>query len=297
MRLRRAPAVLTVLTLTLACVQASGPAPEPEPEEQKLAGELVESALRAEARGDFDTAIAAYREALERTPWNSRLERALASAHANRALIVRREGGAGALERAESDLRAALALQPDDEALRRNLAVVLRERADRSLDPDQATELRAAARELAPEVVAAPPAPRRDIERRLDLAFELIERGQLDAGIERLERLAEQHPRHTEVWRLLGEAYTRRGSLLDERGDHAGAAREFGRAVAALEQAGSCPTGCSEESLRRAHHNRIVALWNGGQRAEARDALDAAERSGLRFPELRRVLGTGGGTP
>ena len=232
-------------------------------------GPLVQSAEQAFDRGDYDAAIAAYVEALERTPWNDRLVANLVAAYAARAESAREQPGVEPLERAAADLRRALELRPDDPLLRANLARVLVEQANR---------------------VGERPL----LERRLDLAFELLERGQLEAGIFRLEALRRDYPESRSAALLLGQALGRLASQLEAQAEHASAAESFGRAVEVLAEICPCPPGesaaCDGAELRLAHHNRIVSWINADRPADARAALLEAEAAGLEFPRLRRAL-------
>jgi hypothetical protein len=91
---------------------------------------IVERADAAAAHGDLDAAITGYDEALERTPWNTRLRSQLVAAYSARAEEKRRKpGGAAGLAAAEADLRAAHELAPNDSAVTRSLAAILLERS------------------------------------------------------------------------------------------------------------------------------------------------------------------------
>ena len=245
---------------------------------------MIERAERSMERGDFDAAIAAYAEAVEATPWNTRVVRALAAAHVARGARWRVEGS---LPAAETDLRRAQELQPDDPAIRRDLAVVLIERADRDMDEARAARLRAEAVALAPDLADSSPVNAL-LERQLELAFELIERGQLEAGVARLEWLSFDYPDEPRVRRLQAQAEVGLGSRLYERRNFAGAAEHYGRAVELY--SGCSARVCAREEVTLAHQNRIVALVESSQPREARAALERAEARGMRFPELRAVL-------
>ena len=256
-------------------------------------GSLVQSAERAFDGGDYDAAISAYVQALERTPWNDRLVANLAAAYAARAESAREQPGVVPLERAAADLRRARELRPDDPVLRANLARVLVEHANRS-DPERALELRAEARQLDAALEASAGEVRPLLERRLDLAFELLERGQLEVGLLRLEALRRDYPESREVALLLGQALGRLASELEAQGEHAPAAETFGRAVDVLAELGPCAPGealaCGEAEIRLAHHNRIVSWIHAARPDDARAALLEAESAGLEFPRLRRAL-------
>jgi tetratricopeptide (TPR) repeat protein len=281
--------LLTGAALWLGC--GSVPPEEQPAGAEPTASELLEAAESARGAGDHDAAIAGYREVLARTPWNERAKSALAGSLAERAAAVRLEPGVKGIDRAIADLREARELAPGDERLRRNLAVVLVERADRTMDPAEAALYREEARALDAEVASASPGRRSDIERRLDLAQELIERGQLDAGISRLDFLLREHPGQPDASRLLAQALVRRGTGFAQRGNHLAAAAEFDRAVATYASGGICSeVPCEDPDVRLAHRNRIVAWLEAPRPDEARRALEEAEAQGIDFPELRRAL-------
>ena len=268
------------LALAGACASA-----RPQEAAPRGAAPLIERAERSMERGDYDAAIPAYEQALEITPWNTRVTRALAAAHAKRGARKREEGS---LPTAETDLRRALELQPDDAELRFNLAVVLIERADLDMDQARAVRLRAEAARLAPELYAGSPAVNALLERRLELAYELLERGQLEAGAGRLAWLQADYPDEPRVRRLRAQAEVAIGGRLYERGDFAGAAEHYGQAVALY--TGCAADVCDREEVALAHQNRVVALFEASSTAGARAALEQAEAQGLRFPKLRAML-------
>jgi tetratricopeptide (TPR) repeat protein len=272
--------------LALGC---AGSAPEEElAAVPRGAAAAIEQAERARQARDFDAAIAAYREALEQTPWNTRLQRALAVTYADRGARARDEGR---LSDAERDLRDALALAPEDAEFKQNLAVLLLERASLDLNQERAAERREEARQLAPELAASVPRINAAVERRLDLAYELLERGQLEAGIERLNQLLADEPRRSDVRVLLAQAHVRQGNDYSRRGMHLEAAHALDRAVELYRPLGRCEGGsCQIEDLRLAHHNRIAALLNAYELERAGRALAEARRLGLEFPELSRAL-------
>jgi tetratricopeptide (TPR) repeat protein len=252
---------------------------------------LIESGDRALARADYDTAVASYQQALERTPWNTRLKRALAAAYAKRAASARDQEGLAGLRLAEDDLRAALQLLPDDEALRRNLAVVLVEQAARQGDPARAGAMREEARGFAPDVVEAAPVVQVRVERQLDLAYELIERGQFEAAIETLERLHAQHPEHAGVSALLARAQIQQGTRLAERGNFSAAGACLDRAIELYAILDHCRAdACDVGEFELAHQNRIRLWLHANNLENARRALSDAEAMGLSFPELREAL-------
>lgn len=256
---------------------------------------LVTRAEQAEAAGDLDTAILAWRESFARTPWNVRLRRALAAAYAERARRTREEEGVFGLASAERDLREALRLEPDAPTIRRNLAVLLVERSVREMDPERARTLRDEARALDPELAQMGEGARADIDRKLDLAFELVERGQLDAGIERLEAVHTAHPDHAETTRLLAQALVRKATRRAERGRPHEAGPLLDRAVGLYTDLSSKRVLATEdpafrEELQSVHRSRIVAWINASRPEAARQALADAERAGFPFPDLRRAL-------
>ena len=120
---RRALAAACLALVVHACAPLAGERAEsaadpPERPPPPSVASLVERAEAATANGDDGDAIEAYAEALERTPWNTRLEDGLANAYARRAARARDEAGARGLPAAEADLRRALELRPDDTQLR-----------------------------------------------------------------------------------------------------------------------------------------------------------------------------------
>jgi tetratricopeptide (TPR) repeat protein len=283
--------------LALVSCVAPSPSPNTEAPEPVTVAILVSRAEEAGEKGDLDVAISAYGEALERTPWNDRLRRTLAAAHAERALRTRAEQGVFGLDSAERDLREAFQLDPELDNVRQNLAVVIVERAIREMDPERARQLREEAYGLDPEVAEAGRGFRADVERRLDLAYQLVERGQLDAGIERLESLHADHPDHAPTTRLLGQVLVRKATLRAERGRHEEAGSLLDRAIRVYggQASGGSPTAATEPGLREemksAHRSRVVAWINAGKLENARSALEEAETAGFRFPDLRRAVG------
>jgi tetratricopeptide (TPR) repeat protein len=276
--------------LGLAC---AGPGPSaPETGESAPAdptvAPIVQRAERSRADGDFDTAIQAYGDAFGRTPWNTKLKRALAVTHSERAAAAR---DTGKLEPAERDLRAALELYPADTEFRRSLAVVLLERSAYESDPTRAAAYRVEVKDLAPDL----PIPERvvnpSVERQLDLAFELIERGQLDAGIADLERVARDYPGEPASRRLLAQALVRRASELSQRENYEGARESLDRAVELYGQLAPCNgQNCDAQEQRVAHYNRVIVYINLGERDTARGLLAQASALGMSFPDLERAL-------
>jgi tetratricopeptide (TPR) repeat protein len=285
-RLRSA---LATLVLALACARPEPPPPATPPGSEGISP-LVTRAERALESGDVDTAITAYGEALQRTPWNERLRSHLAAAYAERSRRARERGRTSDYAAAEADLRAALALRPDDPVLRRNLAVVLRERASGSRGAD-ADRLREEARALDPDADRGVVTRAEEVERRLDVAHGLVERGEVEAGLLELEPLFAERPDYPGVGRLYAQALVRQGLERQARGDADGASAAFDRAVAVYAALRACTaTPCEDPEVRAAHHDRIVNFLQADREDDARAALAEAEAAGLRFPELRRAL-------
>ncbi len=286
-------ALVTLLGLAAGCAsspeQPAGAASPAEPSSVAGIAPLVEQAEAHRARGEQDAAIALYREALHRTPWNERLKQALATTYAERAETAR---GAKNLGQAEADLRSAVEIAPGDPNLARNLAVVLNERAAREYDLERAASLRQEARALAPEVTAAFPEREAPLERRLDLAYELIQKDQLDAGIDGLERLRKERPAERSVGHLLAQAYVKRADAHSTRRDFEAAGTDLDRAVAVYgETFPRCgPPDCKLEEIEMAHWNRVVAWINASRAETARRALTDASAQGFSFVDLERAL-------
>lgn len=280
---RRDGRVFLLLALLAAC--AGGVREGANLEQPQSVTPIIAAAERARERGDFDAAIAGYQQAIARTPWNSLLEGHLAASYVERATHSRDEGGIEGVRAAEQDLRRALELLPNDAAIQRSLATVLVDLANRQLDPARARALREEAGSLAPEVVEATPVVQPRLERRLDLAYELLERGQTEAGIERLVRIHAEHPDHAPATRLLAQARVRLGNKLAERGDYLAAGEELDLAVTLYAELGNCRRElCELAELRLAHQNRIAAWANAARPEQARVARKEAETLGLRFP-------------
>jgi tetratricopeptide (TPR) repeat protein len=278
--------LVLALVLPLGCSPAKSPAPTTAVAPEGISP-LVTRAERALQDGDATAAIAAYEEALARTPWNEALRGHLAAARGERARQARERGDYAA---AETDLRAALELRPDDPVLRTNLSVVLHERA-LGARGDAADRLREEARALAPEATPAGAARAEDVERRLDLAHELLQRGELEAGLLELAPLFAERPDYPGVGRLYAQALVRQGIERQERGDASGANAAFERAVGVYAELRACPVApCQDPDVRTAHHDRIVNLLQADRDDDARAALAEAAAAGLRFPELERAL-------
>lgn len=293
-----------VRTLCLALLAAAGWAcaakgPTDAEREAAAAGvaPIVARAEAAAARGDSDAAIAGYEEAIERTPWNTRLESQLVAAYTQRAEAKRRKpGGARGLALAEKDLRSAHELAPDDASVTRSLASVLLERAAFETDDALSEQLRAEATKLAPDVAAENPAVRLPVESRLDLAYELIDSGSIDAGIDQLRAVCQDYPQNAKAARLLAQALVRLGGQQTASRDYDGAQASFTDAVSQYARLLPCDgTRCDSSELELAHRNRILSLLDGQRLDRARAALQEAEQLGLRFddivkrwPELRQ---------
>jgi len=249
---------------------------------------IVARAEAAAASGDLDAAIAGYAQAEERTPWNVRLRSQLVAVYTQRAEAKRRKpGGAKGLAAAEKDLRAARALAPEDETVKRSLAAILLERAAFEKDDALAGRLRAEATELAPEVSAQTPAVRLPIETRLDLAYDLIDRGSIDAGIDQLRAVVREYPQNAQATRLLAQALVRLGTLQTQSRDFDHSTASFTEAVEQYARLLPCDgTRCDSAELELAHRNRILSALDAGQLQLARAALREAEAVGLKFADL-----------
>jgi tetratricopeptide (TPR) repeat protein len=176
--------------------------------------------------------------------------------------------------------------------LQKNLAVVLAERAARG--GDEAAALRAEALALDPEVSASVPAGAEEVERGLDLAHDLVQRGQVEAGLLELERLFAEQPDYPGVGRLYGQALVLHGVDRQAQGDHDGADDAFERAIEVYAALGACKRSpCEDPDMRTAHYDRIVNWIHADREDAAREALAQAEAAGLRFPDLRQSLGVG----
>ena len=126
----------------------------------------------------------------------------------------------------------------------------------------------------------------------MDLAYELIDRGQLDAAIDQLERIHARYPTHEGAAVLLAQVQVRKGTELAELSDYDAAGARFGRAVELYASLEHCREGaCERGDLELAHRNRITLWLNAHRRDEARQALVDARVAGLQFPELGRELG------
>jgi len=250
---------------------------------------LLERAERSRSRGNYDAAIRDFEELVERIPWNERAKEALAATYAERAASAR---DAGKLPKAEEDLRQAVTVLPSDANHRRNLAIVLYERASFENDPQKAAGLRKEARELAPDLNLSNVPLSAALERRLDMAFDLVQRGQVEAGIRTLEQIRRDYPEDRSTARLLAQSLVKQAAAFSERKNYAAAGGVLDRAVETYAAILPCDgKSCKPEELRLAHRNRVVAWLNAYKAEEAARALEDAERVGLKFPDLRTALG------
>lgn len=275
--------------LLSACV-GSGPKPEAAAPDTAGVAPLVARAEAASASGDYGAAIEDYEAALERTPWNTRLVQSLVACYAARADKARtKPGGAKGLAAAEKDLRAALALAPKDASLERSLAAVLLEEAGFAKSDEEIAKLRGEARALAPDLEAQAPVVRKSAEVRIELAYDLIERGQLDAGIDQLEALLADDPGEPGGTRLLAQALVRKGGFENGRANYDIAQQSFTRAVELYAQLLPCDgTRCDRSELEIAHRNRVASALDGANWDAARAALAEARAVGLSFPDLEK---------
>jgi predicted Zn-dependent protease len=257
---------------------------------------IVARAEAAQSSGDLDPAIDGYSTAVERTPWNTRLRSQLVAAYTQRAEAKRKKpGGAKGLALAEQDLRSAHELAPDDETVKRSLAAILIERAAFEKDDELARELRAEANTLAPELAAQNPERRLPVETRIDLAFDLIDRGSIDAGIDQLRAVVREYPTNAKARRLLAQALVRLGTDQTHSRDYDGATASFSEAVEQYAQLLPCDgQRCDSSELELAHRNRIISAIDAGRIDLARAAFAEAKAIGLelddlaqRFPELK----------
>ena len=283
---------LACVALWCACVGGSSEPKDTSGASSETAGvaPLVARAEAAISSGDLDAGIDGYREAFERTPWNTRIASSLVAAYAARAEKERvKPGGATGLALADGDLRAALVIAPESPALERSLATVLLERSAFARSDADMEQLRAEANALAPDLVAQTPAVHQPIERRLDVAFDLLERGQLEAGIDQLDSLVRDYPESAAATRLLAQAQVRKGGVQIQRADYAGARQSYARAVELYASLLPCDgTRCDAAELALAHRNRINAALDAASFDEARAALAEAKGLGLSFPDLER---------
>ncbi len=252
---------------------------------------IVARAEAAIASGDLDSAIVSYREAFERTPWNTRIASSLVAAYVSRAerrahearwrqgtRARGRRSARGARDLAAACPRPGAASPPCCSSARLWLA-----------DDAEAERFRSEANTLAPDLAEQDPALRLPVERRLDVAYDLLERGQLDAGLDQLEALLREYPQSTAAARLLAQALVRKGGVQIQRADYAGARKSYARAVELYAQLLPCDgTRCDPSELELAHRNRISAALDSASWDEARAALTEAKAVGLAFPDLER---------
>ena len=295
MRARRVHAAalrFACVALLCSCVAKSTPPEGGSGSASETAGvaPIVSRAESAIASGDLDAGIDAYREAFERTPWNTRIGSALVAAYATRAEKERvKPGGAKGLALAEADLREALAIAPKNPELERSLAAVLLDEASFASEDAEVDRLRSEANTLAPDLVVGTPALKLGVERRLDLAFDLLERGQLDPGIDQLQALVRDHPESDPAARLLAQALVRKGGVQTQRADYPGARQSFAAAVEIYARLLPCDgTRCDMTELELAHRNRIGSLLDAEAFEEARAALAEAQGLGLSMDELQK---------
>ncbi len=280
---------MLVAALCVACAGGGAdPASERAGVEQGVAP-LVTRADRSRARGDYAVAIDLYAQAYQRTPWNERLKQSLASAYTEKAQRARSEGE---LPTAEKDLRAALALYPEDEDFRRNLAVVLLERVQQEMDESRANQLLAEMRTLAPDLEVPNRLTTAGVERRLDLAFELLERGQIDAGVAELESVRRDFPSEPAPTRLLAQAIARQAEAFTERRNFDAAGEALDRAFSVYAELLPCADTerCKREEFEVLARNRVTAWYNNVEYERARKALADARALGFQFPDLEAEL-------
>jgi len=291
-RVHAAALRLACVAVLYACVAKSTP-PEGA---SAVAGDtegvapIVSRAESAIADGDLDTGIDGYREAYDRTPWNTRIGSALVAAYVARAEKERsKPGGAKGLALAERDLRDALEVSPKNPQIERSLAAVLLDQAGITADDAKAAQLRAEANALAPDLVTETPALKLGVERRLDIAFDLLERGQLDAGIDQLQALVRDDPESVPATRLLAQALVRKGGVQTQRHDYPGARQTYANAVELYARLLPCDgTRCDQAELELAHRNRVGSLLDAEQFEEARAALAEARGLGIELGDLQK---------
>ena len=193
--------------------------------------------------------------------------------------------------RAEADLRAAHELAPDDAAVKRSLAAILLERSAFEADDAVAAE---AARRGEPSSRPTwrrrrPPSACRS-RRRLDLAYELIDRGNIDAGIDQLRAVVREYPQNPQAARLLAQALVRLGTQQTQSRDYDGARESFTEAVELYARLLPCDgTRCDSSELELAHRNRILSALDAQRCDAARGgARRRPRRSGSHFPDLEK---------
>jgi tetratricopeptide (TPR) repeat protein len=287
--LRRSLASALLATLCAACAGGGGDTPAERTTVEQGVAPLVARADRSRARGDYAVAIDLYAQAYQRTPWNERLKQSLATAYTEKAQRARSEGE---LRSAEQDLRSALVLFPEDKDYKRNLAIVLLESAQREMDEGRANQLLSESRSLAPELEVPNRVTKGGVERRLDLAFELLERGQVDAGVQELEGVHRDFPSEPGPTRLLAQAIARQADAFTERTNFMAAGEAMDRAVALYAELLPCTDAerCKREEFEVLARNRTIAWYNALEYERARAALESARALGFRFPDVEAEL-------
>lgn len=284
-RLQRAASVVAI-ALCAAC--AGTPSEEERATVDASVAPIIARAEERRAVGAFDEAIASYTIALERTPWNTRLRRAIAVTQTEKAERARNEGKLGL---AEFGLREALKLFPDDPELRRNLAAVIVERAQLTPDESARSSMVAEARSLAPELAVPERVVYAPLERQLDLAYGLLNEGKIDTGVSELERICRDFPDDVGARRLLAQARLAQASSLAELTNYSGASAALDRAVELYASLPPCDdASCDPDAPRVAHYNRIIMRMNASQPDLARQALADARAQGWSFPALEEEL-------
>jgi tetratricopeptide (TPR) repeat protein len=286
---RRATQALLAAALSawvVAC--ASQPTQDERATVDASVAPIVKRAEESRAVGAFDQAIADYTIAFERTPWNTRLRRAIAVTHTEKAERARNEGK---LDVAETDLRAALGLYPEESEFRQNLAALLVERAQLTPDPATRAGMVEEARSLAPQLGVPERVLFAPLERQLDLAYGLLTEGKIDSGVSELERICRDFPNDVGARRLLAQARVAQASELAQRTNFSGAAASLDRAIELYAALPPCDDGsCDPDAPRVAHYNRIIVRMNASQPDLAREALADARARGFSFPALEAEL-------
>ena len=111
--------------------------------------------------------------------------------------------------------------------------------------------------------------------------LEIIQRGQLAAGIDQLERLVARNPDHQQARLLLARAQVNQANEFGGRENFKAAGALLDRAVetyAALED----PTGvCQPGEIETLHRNRVRVWRRAGMADRIEAALDDAQAAGL----------------
>jgi len=156
-------------------------------------------------------------------------------------------------------------------------------------DDAVAADARAEATALAPDLAAQAPATRLPVERRLDLAYELIQGGNLDAGIDQLQAVVRAYPNNPQAAQMLAQALVRLGTDQTQSHDYDGARESFTVAVSLYARLLPCDGArCDSSELELAHRNRILSSLDAQRFDAARAALAEAEAIGLQFPDLKK---------